>query len=143
MFRSVQRLARRFSSFPVEHEVVTAAPAKTASSSLLPTAAAAVAGIGTVSLAAYVAEQMAPVPSFVPGGSRFDTSTYTGRALSMLLQCDPRLLLFTTKEVRELQASLKKAEGDDRAKWEAQRVVQAAIHPDTDEVLPRPFRMSG
>jgi hypothetical protein len=27
--------------------------------------------------------------------------------------------------------------------WEAQRIVDAAIHPDTGDVIPRPFRMSG
>lgn len=32
---------------------------------------------------------------------------------------------------------------DPRVLWEARRVVDAAMHPDTGEILPRPFRMSG
>ena len=81
----------------------------------------------------------------------------------MLLACDPRLLLYTEQQVRQAQALLESYKNnnndnnnnntqpskpddvvsDDRALWEAQRVVQAALHPDTGEVIPRPFRMSG
>ena len=27
--------------------------------------------------------------------------------------------------------------------WEAQALVQSAVHPDTGEIIPRPFRMAG
>jgi hypothetical protein len=32
---------------------------------------------------------------------------------------------------------------ESRTLWEAKRIVDSAIHPDTGEVIPRPFRMSG
>lgn len=32
---------------------------------------------------------------------------------------------------------------DSRALWESRRIVESALHPDTGEVIPRPFRMSG
>jgi hypothetical protein len=76
----------------------------------------------------------------------------------MLLACDPRLLLYTTADVQAAQALLQRYQQqqqyddkkdtdtlvvNDRALWEAQRVVTAALHPDTGAVIPRPFRMSG
>ena len=27
--------------------------------------------------------------------------------------------------------------------WDAQTLVQSAVHPDTGEIIPKPFRMSG
>jgi hypothetical protein len=27
--------------------------------------------------------------------------------------------------------------------WEAQMLVQSAVHPDTGEIIPKPFRMAG
>jgi hypothetical protein len=32
---------------------------------------------------------------------------------------------------------------NNRILWESRRIVESAIHPDTGEIIPRPFRMSG
>ena len=72
----------------------------------------------------------------------------------MLLACDPRLLLYTEDQVRQAQDLLEKAakgefpadlteQQKNRTLWEARRISDAALHPDTKEVIPRPFRMSG
>lgn len=84
----------------------------------------------------------------------------------MILACDPRLLLVTEAQVRAAQDTLalhaaaaaeaaeasnnenKDDENDappDRRRtlWEARRLVDAAVHPDTGDIIPRPFRMSG
>jgi sideroflexin-5 len=74
----------------------------------------------------------------------------------MLLACDPRLLLYTQEQVLQAKRLLdkhhdpqqaaentKSAVNMERALWEARRLVEAAIHPDTHEFIPRPFRMSG
>jgi hypothetical protein len=73
----------------------------------------------------------------------------------MLLACDPRLLLYTGEQVMQAKTTIDNYQrymssssedggtSMDRALWEAKRVVEAALHPDTGEVIPRPFRMSG
>lgn len=110
---------------------------------------AAAAGVLTVSAAAYATEEATAksVPPFSPTGQRFDQSDFSGRFCRMLLACDPRLLIYTDEQVREYQIMLKNyqeyAPEDARKLWEARRIVESALHPDTGEVMPRPFRMSG
>lgn len=122
--------------------------------------AAAAAGVATVSVAAALVEQStaAQVPAYNPRGVRFDQSTFGGRFAQMLLACDPRLLLYSQDQVLQAKALLDRyndlrqngspaspgmAAVSDRALWEAKRVVNSALHPDTGDVIPRPFRMSG
>jgi len=69
----------------------------------------------------------------------------------MLLACDPTLLLYTEDEVRSAQQHLLDAsemaripsQVESRSLWEFRRIVESAVHPDTGEIIPRPFRMSG
>ena len=78
----------------------------------------------------------------------------------MLLACDPRLLLYTEDEVRQYHKlayvdyadvrSTAMKEGatyslaeTDRLLWEAKRIADSALHPETQEWIPRPCRMSG
>jgi sideroflexin-5 len=74
----------------------------------------------------------------------------------MFLACDPRLLFYTQAQVHQAQAFLQNHEEQqqhqqqqlqhkslDRELWEARRIVDAAVHPDTGEFIPLPFRMSG
>ncbi|XP_062578380.1 sideroflexin-5-like [Saccostrea cucullata] len=89
-------------------------------------------------------------PPFKLGKPRYDQSTFDGRLRHFFDVIDPRTL-FTSKE--ELQRSIKLL--DDFAKnrlppnvtnkelWEAQKIKQAIIHPDTGEKVFMPFRMSG
>lgn len=91
---------------------------------------------------------------YSPLGQRFDQSTFAGRFSRMFLACDPRLLLYTQAQVQEAQAFLRNHQEQppqksssssslDRELWEARRIVDAALHPDTGEFIPLPFRMSG
>lgn len=113
---------------------------------------AAAAGVGTVAAAAAVIENTTAdsCPSFDPKGQRFDANTFLGRFSRMLLACDPYLLSYSEERVRSSQEMVKNwhqwfngTPEMDRTLWEAKRIADAAVHPDTNEVIPRPFRMSG
>lgn len=121
---------------------------------------AAMAGITVVSATATTVEYLTAdscLP-YHPIGQRFSQDEFKGRFSRMLLACDPRLLLYTKEQVRQAQELLEKATHIDdatllfenlsdsqknRTLWEARRITDAALHPDTQEVIPRPFRMSG
>jgi len=120
--------------------------------------AAAGAAIAAVAGAAAVVENATAVPEFDPVGQRYDQSNFAGRFSKMLLACDPRLLLYTREQVerskrmvddyaeykRKARRSAAQDDGTaDRALWEARRIVESAVHPDTGDWIPRPFRMSG
>lgn len=89
-------------------------------------------------------------PQFQLGRSRFDQSNFQGRLRHFLDITDPRTL-FTSKA--ELEHSLKLLEQfkvnqlpsgvTNKDLWEAQKIKQAIIHPDTGEKIFMPFRMSG
>ena len=125
---------------------------------LLSTALAATSGILTVAIAATAIENTtAPnVPPFDPAGERFDQSTFIGRFSKMMLGCDLRLLMYTEEESRRSKAMIQDYQNllqnlpentteqeMNHALWEAQRISSAALHPDTGEIIPAPFRMSG
>jgi hypothetical protein len=132
---------------------------------------AAFAGITTVS-AVSAAVEYATASSCLPYsayGQRYNQDEFLGRFCRMLLGCDPRLLLYTEDQVRQAQVLLERADSGsdsdsyaddldpdpdhhrtgtgtgtmDRSLWEARRIADAALHPDTKELIPRPFRMSG
>jgi len=161
---AVRRMALRFKSATSATESASSSAASSSSSSssataaavgktdstrlMLQSAVAAGAGIVTVSIAALCVEQATAhsVPTYHPKRQRFDPATFGGRFAGMLLACDPRLLLYNADQVKQAQALLENYETSpvsDRALWEAKRVVTAALHPDTGDVIPRPFRMSG
>lgn len=102
------------------------------------------------------------MPAYNTNGERYDQSNFIGRYCKMLLACDPRLLLYTEEEVRqyhklayvdytELRSNAMNKEEDatyslaetDRLLWEAKRIADSALHPETQEWIPRPCRMSG
>ena len=122
------------------------------------TTVAMVLAIATVSAGAALAESVTAslVPTFDPKQQRFDQSTFTGRLSKMLLACDPSLLFNSDKEVKRCKAMVDDyqlhltnlPEGVSvtemsRKLWEAQRVASSALHPDTGDTIPHPFRMSG
>mmetsp|Transcript_36899 Transcript_36899/g.66355 ORF Transcript_36899/g.66355 Transcript_36899/m.66355 type:complete len:434 (+) Transcript_36899:64-1365(+) len=138
-----------------------AAEATSASSEGVPIGKTLVAmslAIATISAGAVLAEKgtASMVPTFDPKQQRFDQSTFIGRLSKMLLACDPSLNLCSGEEVKRCKAMVDDYENQlknlpegvsetemSRKLWEAQRVVTAAIHPDSGETIPRPFRMSG
>ena len=122
------------------------------------TVAAMTLAITTVMGVAAVAEVATAqsVPTFDPKKERFDQSSFTGRFAKMILACDPFLMTYSDETAR----AYKEMVGDyenllknlpngvteqemSRKLWEAQRISSAALHPDTGDAIPRPFRMSG
>ncbi|CAG01254.1 unnamed protein product [Tetraodon nigroviridis] len=93
---------------------------------------------------------MSQYPAFALGKSRFDQSTFSGRLRHFLDVIDPSTLFVTEKRLQESvellhrfkQGSLP-AGVTDAQLWQAQKVKQAIIHPDTGEKILMPFRMSG
>ena len=152
LFRSRQlHIIRRCKSATPTAEVMAAskteAVSTTSSVPVVKSLLAAVAGVATVSAAATIMElsTASSCPPYDPSGQRFDQSNFMGRFARMLLQCDPRLLLYSEDQVRAAKHMInnyKDYPDSDRALWEARRMCEAALN-DKDEILPRPFRMSG
>lgn len=150
IFKSAVRtkLANRFkSAISIEHEA-----SSQSGSQSIPVAnalIAAAAGICSVAGAAALVERStaSSVPTFDPKGQRYSQESFGGRFAKMLLACDPTLLLYTASQVRGYRELLESYETQppemDRALWEAKRIYDSAVHPDTGELIPRPFRMSG
>ncbi|KFY42692.1 hypothetical protein V495_04370 [Pseudogymnoascus sp. VKM F-4514 (FW-929)] len=79
--------------------------------------------------------------------SQYDLSTYWGRVKHAAEISDPRMLLTTRKgleESKELIANYKlgKIAQMSPELWQAKKVVDSTIHPDTGEPVMLPFRMS-
>lgn len=142
----------------IEATTTTSASSSTEGVPIGMTTAAMVLAIATVSAGAALAESVTAslVPTFDPKQQRFDQSTFTGRLSKMLLACDPSLLFNSDKEVKRCKAMVDDyqlhltnlPEGVSvtemsRKLWEAQRVASSALHPDTGDTIPHPFRMSG
>ncbi|XP_028994982.1 sideroflexin-5a isoform X2 [Betta splendens] len=93
---------------------------------------------------------MCEYPSFRFGKPRFDQNTFLGRFRHFLDVIDPRTLFVTERQLQECidllnlfkQGTL--PPGVTHAQlWQAQKIKQAIVHPDTGERIPMPFRMSG
>ncbi|XP_034015868.1 sideroflexin-5a isoform X2 [Thalassophryne amazonica] len=89
-------------------------------------------------------------PTFQYGKSRFDQNTFFGRFRHFLDVIDPSTLFVTEKRLQECidmldhfrQGTLPPGVTDAQL-WQAQKIKQAIIHPDTGEKIIMPFRMSG
>uniref|UniRef100_A0A673JY35 Sidoreflexin n=1 Tax=Sinocyclocheilus rhinocerous TaxID=307959 RepID=A0A673JY35_9TELE len=87
-------------------------------------------------------------PPFRLGESRFDQGSFYGRLRHFLDVIDPRTLLVSEKRLNECMKLLDQFKNGTLPPsvtnlWEAQKIKQAIIHPDTGEKIPMPFRMSG
>ncbi|XP_073729192.1 sideroflexin-5a isoform X3 [Misgurnus anguillicaudatus] len=89
-------------------------------------------------------------PPFRLGESRFDQGSFYGRLRHFLDVIDPRTLFVSERRLCECIKLLDQFKngslppGVTNAQlWDAQKVKQAIIHPDTGEKIPMPFRMSG
>ena len=122
------------------------------------TVAAMSLAIATVMGVAAVAEAATAqsVTTFDPKKERFDQSSFIGRFSKMVLACDPFLLTYSDEKARVYKAMVDDYEillknlpegvtekEMSRKLWEAQRISSAALHPDTGDSIPPPFRMSG
>ncbi|XP_040055710.2 sideroflexin-5a isoform X2 [Gasterosteus aculeatus] len=93
---------------------------------------------------------MSEYARFKHGKPRFDQNTFFGRLRHFLDVIDPSTLFVTEKRLQESlelldcfkQGTLPPGATDAQL-WQAQKIKQAIIHPDTGEKIPMPFRMSG
>ncbi|XP_068436216.1 sideroflexin-5a isoform X2 [Clinocottus analis] len=88
--------------------------------------------------------------TFQYGRSRFDQNTFFGRFRHFLDVIDPSTLFVPEKRLQESVELLDRFKRGtlppgvtDAQLWQAQKIKQAIIHPDTGEKILMPFRMSG
>jgi tricarboxylate carrier len=115
--------------------------------------ASAATGLGVLAVVLGVqsVEGAIAAPRFSLRGERFDLSTMQGRFARQLSNCDPATLLAREPEIRRAQALLERfgagklaqGEATDAQLWAARKLVESAVHPDTKEIIPEPFRMAG
>ncbi|XP_051514663.1 sideroflexin-5-like isoform X2 [Myxocyprinus asiaticus] len=94
--------------------------------------------------------ESASCPVFQLGKPRYDQSAFLGRFRHFIDIIDPSTLFVTKSRLKECvkllddfkQGNLPPGVTDHQL-WEAQKVKQAIIHPDTGEKIFMPFRMSG
>ena len=92
---------------------------------------------------------MNSVPTFSLTEERYDQSSYVGRFLKMLNICDPSMLFYTSVKIQDAVKILKDFESNvavklsDAELWELRKLKESAVHPDSGDIIPLPFRMSG
>ena len=115
------------------------------------------AGLGVVVATAATVDAAFPAPKFKTNVPRFDQSTFGGRFAGMLGTMDPSTLLATDDQVKQAhrlltdfesgasQGASSSSDGSslDAKLWAAKKLRDSAMHPDTKEIIPRPFRMAG
>lgn len=121
-----------------------------------------VVGCGLVSVGA---KAVACTPKFSLTEEQFDQTTFAGRFAKMLTTCDPSTLFASKAQIERAVAILarkaiitgqkpftaqpfKAAVGDvdledDAVMWAARKLKESAVHPDTGNIIPSPFRMAG
>ncbi|CAF1063002.1 unnamed protein product [Adineta ricciae] len=89
-------------------------------------------------------------PPFELGKSRYDLNTYWGRFTHFMNIIDPRTLFVSDAKLNECRQLLEQFQSKtlpagvtDKDLWEAQKTVQAIVHPDTGKKIFMPFRMAG
>ncbi|XP_068182125.1 sideroflexin-5b isoform X2 [Antennarius striatus] len=89
-------------------------------------------------------------PAFQLGRPRYDQSSFLGRLRHFIDIIDPSTLFVSEKKLTgciklldDYKRGMLPSGISDHQLWEAQKVKQAIIHPDTGEKIFMPFRMSG
>jgi len=89
-------------------------------------------------------------PPFELGKSRYDLNTYWGRFSHFMNIIDPRTLLVSNAKLNQCRQLLEQYQSNtlpsgvtDKDLWEAQKILQAIVHPDTGHKIFMPFRMAG
>ncbi|OXB63016.1 hypothetical protein ASZ78_003111 [Callipepla squamata] len=92
----------------------------------------------------------ADYPPFQLGKPRFEQTSFYGRFRHFLDIIDPRTLFVTESRLKEAVQLLEDYKHGtlppgvtNKELWGAQKIKQAIIHPDTNETIFMPFRMSG
>nr|BAC31624.1 unnamed protein product [Mus musculus] len=102
------------------------------------------------SAAASAPNASTDAPPFQLGKPRFQQTSFYGRFRHFLDIIDPRTLFVTEKRLREAvqlledykHGTLRPGVTNEQL-WSAQKIKQAILHPDTNEKIFMPFRMSG
>ncbi|XP_051058915.1 sideroflexin-5 isoform X3 [Phodopus roborovskii] len=100
--------------------------------------------------AASPANASSDAPPFQLGKPRFQQTSFYGRFRHFLDIIDPRTLFVTERRLREAvqlledykHGTLRPGVTNEQL-WGAQKIKQAILHPDTNEKIFMPFRMSG
>ncbi|XP_038554862.1 sideroflexin-5b isoform X1 [Micropterus salmoides] len=94
--------------------------------------------------------ESAACPAFQLGRPRYDQGSFLGRLRHFIDIIDPSTLFVSEKQLKECIKLLDDCKHgtlppgvSDLQLWEAQKIKQAIIHPDTGEKIFMPFRMSG
>uniref|UniRef100_A0A3Q4H3W7 Sideroflexin 5b n=1 Tax=Neolamprologus brichardi TaxID=32507 RepID=A0A3Q4H3W7_NEOBR len=94
--------------------------------------------------------ESAACPAFQLGRPRYDQGSFFGRLRHFVDIIDPSTLFVSEKRLKECIKLLDDYKHgalppgvSDVQLWEAQKIKQAIIHPDTGEKIFMPFRMSG
>jgi sideroflexin-5 len=89
-------------------------------------------------------------PKFELGKSRYNLDTFTGRFYQNMDIIDPRTLFVSEAKLNEsikllddFKSGKLNANVTDQQLWDAQKIKQSTLHPDTGEKIFMPFRMSG
>ncbi|TWW55278.1 sideroflexin-5b [Takifugu rubripes] len=94
--------------------------------------------------------ESAACPGFQLGRPRYDQGSFLGRLRHFVDIIDPRTLFVSEKQLKDCIQLLDDYKHgtlppgvSSHQLWEAQKIKQAIIHPDTGEKIFMPFRMSG
>ncbi|ORY82508.1 sideroflexin-5 [Protomyces lactucae-debilis] len=78
--------------------------------------------------------------------SRFDLATYAGRVQHILQVTDVRTLLTSSAQLQDARATINRFHQGQlplsESVWQAKKILDATVHPDTGEPIFLPFRMS-
>ncbi|XP_074051738.1 sideroflexin-5 isoform X2 [Macrotis lagotis] len=104
----------------------------------------------TAAAAAAAEAASAGCPPFQLGKPRFQQTSFYGRFRHFLDIIDPRTLFVTESRLKEAVQLLEDYKHGtlppgvtNEQLWNAQKIKQAILHPDTNEKIFMPFRMSG
>nr|XP_058934874.1 sideroflexin-5 isoform X6 [Kogia breviceps] len=111
---------------------------------------ATTASAAAAAAAASAANASTDAPPFQLGKPRFQQTSFYGRFRHFLDIIDPRTLFVTERRLREAvqlledykHGTLRPGVTNEQL-WSAQKIKQAILHPDTNEKIFMPFRMSG
>eukprot|EP00053_Salpingoeca_punica_P004891 m.51520 g.51520 ORF g.51520 m.51520 type:complete len:329 (-) comp12997_c0_seq1:463-1449(-) len=88
-------------------------------------------------------------PAFSLEQSRYDVSTYMGRVFQCQDNTDARTLFTTTEQIDKAKALLQAFASktlppgvSDEELWQARKIRDATLHPESGKVIPAPFRFA-
>lgn len=91
---------------------------------------------------------MSKDPPFSSTKPKYDLSTFTGRLMHFIDITEPSTLFYSDEKVMESKTIIEKYNatgymcGTDSDMWSHRKLVDAAIHPISGEIIPKPFRVS-